>query len=71
MSKWVMSQDEKILIECSCFKINQITPTQFVIANQNNIPLGEYFGLEEAKAVLKEIMKNIKVYHMPERNFKK
>jgi len=67
MSKWVLSQEEKDLVECTRFKINQITPTQFVIVNQNNIPLGEYLSFEEANQALHEIMKTLKVFKMPKR----
>lgn len=67
MGKWVLNQEEMILVECSCFRIVRVTPTQYVIQNQNGIPLGEYLSLEEAKETLNELMKNMKVFKIPKR----
>ena len=67
MSKWVLNQDESELVECTRLKINRITPTQYVIHNQNNITLGEFMSFEEAQKVLFDIMKNMKVYKIPKR----
>ena len=51
---WIETQDGN-LYYCSSFEIKKITLNQFLIVNQNDKTLGEYFSLNDSKNVIKKI----------------
>lgn len=51
---WIET-DRKDLVECSMIRINQMTPTQIALVNQNGFPLVETRNHEEALQILEKI----------------
>jgi hypothetical protein len=68
---WIESQDNN-LFYCSAIKIKMVTNNQYLLINQNNDTLGEYFSTEDAKKILEKIKKIIKyrtsnIFSMPKK----
>ena len=51
---WIETETRD-LIECSAIRINQVTPTQFVLVNQNSYPLLETRNRDEALKIQEKI----------------
>ena len=67
---WIETETRD-LVECSMIRINQVTPTQFILVNQNSYPLVETRNKEEAYQLQEKIKWHIqndykKVFSMKE-----
>lgn len=51
---WIET-DRQDLIECSMIKINQVTPTQFILVSQNGIQLLETRSHDEAVKIIEKV----------------